>query len=130
MALVRMVRTDEDALVCDFAAEYGILDWRALPRMTAATLAVGLSADSRIKRRLAGAALTTQTALLAILADRLGTLCWLWSKDGADGRNQPESLLQALLGGNTERPGFGYASGAEFEAARAAILEKVKNNGD
>lgn len=122
-----MVNADEDALICDFAAEYGIYDWRALPRTTAATLAFGLSDDSRIKRCQAGAKLTTQTALLAIIADRLGTLCWLWSNEG----ERPKSLLGLLLGEEeAEKRPLGFGSPEEFEAARAALLKKVKDNDD
>lgn len=43
-----MILTDEDALICDFAETYNVLDYRALPLRTAATLASGLRADARI----------------------------------------------------------------------------------
>lgn len=37
-----MVAVDEEALICDFAETYNILDWRELPCRTAAILASGL----------------------------------------------------------------------------------------
>lgn len=43
-----MILTDEDALICDLAETYHVLDYRALPLKTAAALASGLRADARI----------------------------------------------------------------------------------
>lgn len=43
-----MILTDEDALICDLAETYHVLDYRSLPLLTAATLASGLRSDARI----------------------------------------------------------------------------------
>lgn len=43
-----MILTDEDALICDLAETYNVLDYRALPVRTTAALASGLRADARI----------------------------------------------------------------------------------
>ena len=43
-----MVGAGEDALVCDFAEQYGVLDWRAHGARLAAALAVGLRPYARI----------------------------------------------------------------------------------
>jgi len=43
-----MIATDEDALVCDLAETYHVLDYRMLPLKTAAALASGLRSDARI----------------------------------------------------------------------------------
>lgn len=91
-----MVRTDETSLICDFAETYNITDYRALSLKTAAALASGLSEDSRIKMRITGQRITTKTALLAGILDRLTTLVWMQTQDGHKGRNRPESILAKL----------------------------------
>ena len=112
-----MLNADEDAVACDFAETYGILDFRTLPPVTAATLAQGLPEKSRIKRKLSGAGeADTQTALLAIIADRLGHLAWMLSEDGAAGKDHPKSIL-ATLTGQEEPEAAGYDTGEEFLAA-------------
>ena len=115
------MNTDEDALVCDFAETYGVLDFCALPIVTAATLAQGLPDTSRIKRRISGAgAADTQTALLAIIADRLGHIAWMFSVAGRAGRDHPPSLL-AQLTGTEDAPAEGYDTGEDFLAAWNAV---------
>ena len=94
--LAGMVRTDETSLICDFAETYNITDYRALSLKTAAALASGLSEDSRIKMRITGQRITTKTALLAGILDRLTTLVWMQTQDGHKGRNRPESILAKL----------------------------------
>ena len=54
MILAGMLKTDEDALICDLAETYHIYDWQSYPLGLIATLAAGLRDDSRIKMRLAG----------------------------------------------------------------------------
>ena len=49
-----MVASDEDALICDFAETYHILDYKALPLKLRATLASGLRDSSRSKLILHG----------------------------------------------------------------------------
>ena len=104
-------------MVCDFAETYGVLDYRALPLVTAATLAQGLPDTSRIKRKISGAgALDTQTALLAIIADRVGHIAWMFSEAGQKGRDHPASILDTLTG-KTEPEAVGYDSAEDFFAA-------------
>ncbi len=112
--------TDGDALTCDMAQYYGILDWRSLPPPLAATLAQGLPPEARCMRNLPGAAGSREEMLLAAVADRVGHLIWMLSEDGRSGKNHPPSLLEAISGGGREEAG-GYDSGADFEAAWAAI---------
>lgn len=103
------------------AETYGVYDWRALPLVTAATLAQGLPAFSRTVRALCGSSgPDTETRLLAIIADRLGHLAWMFSEDGASGQNHPPSLLAAITGAEPVE-GNGYESGEDFRAAWAAI---------
>lgn len=116
-----MLALDRDAVTCDFAETYGVTDIRALPVPTAATLAQGLPATSRIMRRLSGAgSVDTQTALLAIIADRLGHIAWMFSEDGSRGKNRPPSIL-SILTGDAEWEPEGYDSGEDFFAAWNAV---------
>lgn len=116
-----MVVADEDALICDFAETYGVLDYRALPVMRAAVLACGLSADSRIKMAISGAKAPTNIVLMAAAIDRLSTLVWMQTKDGAKGINRPRSILDTMY---AERDTAGYAAGADFDTARAALVRR------
>lgn len=120
------MREDEDALICDFAAEYGVIDWRALPLHTAAALACGLSEDSRSVRRLTGAKAKSDTLLLAIIADGVRGIQWMLSEDGQKGRNAPESIL-AMIVGDKESDIEGFDSGEAFKQARQRIIEGMKD---
>ncbi len=102
------------------AETYGVLDWRGLPLLTAATLAQGLPASSRVARARAGQGNQDEkTLLMAVIADRLGHLIWMLSEDGASGKNHPPSLLEALSGAEKEEAGFD--TGEDFMAAWTAI---------
>ena len=52
MALAAMLSVDRDAVICDMAQTYGVLEMNKLPARLAATLAAGMPADSRIMLRL------------------------------------------------------------------------------
>ena len=100
---------------------------------TAATLAVGLSEDSRIKMRLTGAKAPSNTLLTAAMIDRLSILCWGQTKDAQHGRNRPKMLLDMLQTDKAAKKDDGttaYASAADFEEARKKILRGGGNRGD
>lgn len=114
-----MAATDEDALTCDLAQYYHILNWKRLPPRTAAVLAQGLPEDARIMRKLSGASVRLETALLARICDGIAHIGWMLSADGQKGRNRPSSILERLLGVNEEPHGF--TSPAAFQAAWKAL---------
>lgn len=116
-----MIRTDEDALICDFAETYHVFDYRSLPPKLAATLAAGLHESSRIKRAISGRTMSLDTMLWAVIADRLGLLLWLKTKDGQKGRNRPESFVD-LLNGTRENETAGFDTPEDFEAERQRII--------
>ncbi len=122
-----MLALDEDAVICDFAETYHVLDYRALDLPLAATLAAGLAPDSRIMRKLSGMKLPTSTWLLAAAVDNLAVLRWLNSSDGAENKNYPHSILAALTGEKTEGNVRAYATGADFDACRARILGEMNH---
>lgn len=125
-----MLATDEDAVICDFAETYHVLDIGALDLQLAATLAAGLAPDSRIMRRMRGISPIPFGELLVMICDELALLRWLNSSDSAEGKNRPQSLLAALTG-QTAKPSGGNiltaATGAEFDALRAQLLEKARD---
>lgn len=118
-----MLRTDEDALVCDFAETYHVLDWRALPLRLAATLAAGLPETSRSRMRMAGARASTPLLMQAAMVDRLGLLVWMQTKDGQKNRRRPQSVVELLA--DTDKPGAvqTFDSEEEFWAAIRAADE-------
>lgn len=116
-----MLRTDEGALICDFAETYRVLDWRGLPLRLAATLAAGLRPESRSYMRLSGAKAAPNTLLLAAGVDALRVLIWQQTKDGAKGVNRPGSVLAELLGEEQEER-YGFDSAEDFDAWRAQML--------
>lgn len=120
MALAKMISVDRDALICDMAETYHIYDLRGLPGRMLAVLAFGLRADSRIIQRLNKQEFSTETMLLASIADRLGLLVWHQTRDGQRGVNRPQSIIEAMTGGQTET--IGFASPEEFEEARRRII--------
>lgn len=117
-----MIKTDEDALICDFAETYRIYDYKGLPVKLTATLAVGLRDDSRIKMKLSGAKAPTEIILLASAVDRLSLLVWMQSKDAQKGRNRPKSFLESVYPQKTDNTS--YESGEDFMKARNKLIGK------
>ena len=66
-----MISNYPDALTCDMAETYGVFDIKRLPARLAATLAVGLRDDSRVKRAKSGRTADDMTIMLAIIVDLL-----------------------------------------------------------
>lgn len=123
-----MIKTDEESLICDFAETYSIYNYKSLPLKLVATLASGLSADSRIKRKLLGLNHSIDTLLLACIVDRLSLLLWRDTKDASKGKNKPESLYELLTSSSKDVSGShnSFTSGKEFERERQRILNKIK----
>lgn len=115
-----MVGLDEEALICDFAEAYHVFDWRSLPVKTAATLAAGLGANSRIMRKISGVSCTMETLLLATIADALHILVWQNTKDGLKGRNRPTLIAEKLT--ETPKESDGFDSVAEFRKWRDELI--------
>ena len=117
-----MIHEDRGALICDLAETYGIYDIKGLPVSVLATLSAGLGANSRIKKRLAGVSASQTDMLLATIADRLGIIAWFLSEDGKKGRNRPESILAAIMGGNQSESNVeAFDTADDFRAAWDSI---------
>ena len=115
-----MMAEDEDALYCDFAETYHILDFYSLPVETAARLAAGLRENSRIKSKLNGMKTGMDTFLLAAILDVLRKQLWAQTK----GMEKPEMISPSLLiaKGEQKKETVSYSSAEEFERARREIL--------
>lgn len=119
-----MIKTDENALICDLAETYQIYDYKQLPPMTVAIFAVGLRDSSRIKMRLGNARVAPEILLLAGIVDRLSLILWTKTKDAEKGRNRPRSILESLNGKESEVSAF--TSGKDFENVRQRIISQTE----
>ena len=120
-----MINTDEDALFCDFAETYHVFDYTALPPFLAARLASGLRDSSRIKQKLSGLNIPLDISLFAAMVDALNILIWQQTKDGANGKNKPKSILNVLLNASDEKKVEGFQTPEEWQAAWKAANEKA-----
>ena len=123
MTLARMMAVDRDALVCDLAETYGILDHKALPVPLLATLASGLRDNSRIKMKMSGQQISVDTMLLAALVDHMAMSVWMRSENAQKGRDKPQSVLALLTGQEQEEKSVGFATPEEYERKRAEIIK-------
>lgn len=121
-----MIRLDEDALTCDFAETYHLLDFRELPARKAAVLAAGLPEEARIKRRIADVTYTYDQLIKAACFDRLQWLCWARSKEGRKGTNRPPSMAEKLIRKEDKKKVVAFRSGAEMKAAYERIVKGRK----
>lgn len=121
-----MIETDESALICDFAETYHILNFRELPLNLAATLAVGLRADSRIMLKLSGQKIDYNVILRAAILDRLSFLAWTKTKDAESGRNRPESVVTKLMEEQKENDIVAFEDENELINHINAIKEAAK----
>lgn len=126
MTLSLMVMLDEDSLICDFAETYGIFDYRSLPALLAATLAVGLRETSRIKRKISGMEMSFNDYLMVSIYDRLNWLCWAKSDNGVKGIDMPVRIMDLLFGNENKKVEedeyMTFDSPDAYEQARAELI--------
>ena len=113
-----MINENEDALICDLAEYYHVLDYRSLPPRMVATLVSGLRDDSRLYMRVNDAKASAKDTLLAIVADRIGQVLEVLT-----GSEVPR-VTDVLFGIEPDSPLYGYDSGEDFMAAWREIAEK------
>ena len=119
-----MIKTDENALICDLAETYQIYNYRQLPPFQVAIFAIGLREDSRIKMKLSGVKVPPNILLLSGIVDRLNLLLWSKTKDGSKGVNKPKSILDELY--NKENDVSAFASGEDFERERNKLIQQAE----
>ena len=132
MILARMINVGEDELICDLAETYGILNYSQLVESSpslVATLSVGLSNDSRIKRKMSSSELTMNQMLMSLILDSLNTLVWFNTKDGSKGKNRPKSIYRMLMGLDKKQNEdlMVFDSPEEFETWMQSKREEWKN---
>lgn len=116
-----MLGVDRDALICDLAETYNVLDYRSLPIMLLATLAAGLHDDSRIKMKLGGLRRVAPTFLSVHTADVLTMI--LASLSGA--KKQPTLYRDIMTDKLPRENTTGFSSIEEFEEARRRFMDNV-----
>lgn len=95
-----MISIGEDLLICDFAETYHIYDYKQLPVTYAATLAVGLRDNSRIKMKISESKGTFEERLMTMIYDMVNIIRYYHTQDAVDGINSPESLYTQLFDKN------------------------------
>lgn len=123
MFLASCIRLDEDALICDFAETYHILNYRELPLDLVATLCFGLRDNARIKLKMANSAVDTNALLLASVLDGINTLCWMKTEDAKKGKNRPPSVVKALNEKTKPKEYVSFRTIEDFEKRRHEIME-------
>lgn len=123
-----MISIDEDALICDLAESYHIYDYKSLPVSKIAIFSVGLRDDSRIKMKMNGIKYPLNTILLAAAADRLSLLLWSRTEDGVNGLNQPQSILDKLIGDGDAKEVNGFDSPEDFENEWKRLVGGERNS--
>lgn len=106
-----MVALDEDALICDFAETYHVLDLWSLPVQLAATLAAGLRYDSRIMMRINGDHFRISDLFLATLCDAMAGTKFLPLMVESEKKDETQV----------------FDSPEDFWAAREAILRRIND---
>lgn len=112
-------------MICDLAQTYGILHYRETPVPLLAALVAGLGEDSRIGKKMQGAAAKIDTLLLAAAVDRLSLLVWAQTEDGHKGRNRPKSILETLTKPDVKAPEgdiMQFDSPEDFQRAREGAM--------
>lgn len=119
-----MIKSDEDALICDLAETYQIYDYRQLSPMRVAVFSCGLRDDSRIKMNASSQIVSMDTLLLAGISDRLSTLLWFKTEDGQKDKNRPASLIDMLTNkkSETKRDVVIFNSGEDFNKTRNKLI--------
>lgn len=120
-----MIKTDEDALICDLAETYQIYDYRQLPVHLVAVFAFGLKDNSRIKMKLNEQTVPMETILLASISDKLSTLIWFQTEDGQKGKNRPFSLVDLFTNkpNQKEKDVVVFHSGEDFITQRQRLIQ-------
>jgi hypothetical protein len=116
-----MLSVDRDAVICDLAETYNILDYRSLPVTLLATLCAGLHDDSRIKMRMMGLRKIAPSFAFVQIADTLTVL--LHALTGS--KNKLKLYQDIMADKQQKKKATGFSSIEEFEKARQRLL----NNG-
>lgn len=118
MTLAAMLSTDKDALICDLAETYHVLDYEELPLERVAVLASGLRGNSRIRLEMAGKKYIPFGDMVAHIADDITLL----RKELAGDSSETVLFTDVTYGKVLEKQGKGFDSGEDFMRERNRIL--------
>lgn len=122
-----MIKTDEEALICDLAETYNIYDYKELPLKKVALFSYGLKENSRIRMKMNNQLVPIDTLLLAGISDKVNTLIWFQTKDGQKGKNRPASITDSLTNNKNKTDGANdfvvFNSGEDFEKVRQGLVK-------
>lgn len=122
-----MIKTDEEALICDLAETYNIYDYKELPLKMVALFSYGLKENSRIRMKMNNQLVPIDTLLLAGISDKVNTLIWFQTKDGQKGKNRPASITDSLTNNKNKTDGANdfvvFDSGEDFEKVRQGLVK-------
>lgn len=122
MFLANLAGNSEDLLICDFAQFYHVYDYKELRPSVAATLAMGLPEESRIKKKITGVNATLEQLLMAMILDDLNLL--LWTKQKHKGA-KPKRVYHILTKPKEKKEELmAFRSPAEYEKWRAHKREQ------
>ena len=111
-------------MICDLAEYYHILNYRELSPQLVATLVLGLSDNSRVKRHLSNQKLTIDQMLQALMVDALNFLVWTKTKDAQHKRNKPKSIFKLLTEENENEKIQAFESPEDFDA----YMQHIRGN--
>ena len=103
-----MLGEDKDALICDMAETYHVLDIWALPVELLATLASGLRDNSRIKMKLSGMEHIPVDLVMPFVAD---TLTMVFRDKNAE---KPQLFTDLMMGRAEKKKTVGFTSAEAF----------------
>ncbi len=130
MFLAKIIKENEDDLVCDLMQYYHISNWRSYSPFFISTLTFGLPEESRIMKALSGMKYSIDRMLIAVIADKLSLLWWAKTVDGQKNQNRPKSFVDILIGNVKKEESkdiITFNTPEEFEAYRAELVERKKN---
>ena len=116
----------EDALICDFAQYYHVLNIDTLDVRTAAVLALGLPEKCRVIREMRETGYDPDLLYRYSILDAVRNVEWAVLQAHSKKKlKRPKSLVKKLLEKNTEQVQEirGFDTPEEFEAAKLRILE-------
>lgn len=125
MALTGMLKMDEEAVICDMAETYKVLDMYSLPLFLFATLACGLPKNSRIMTRLSGVNVPFNDMILGRLLDTVSYVLYTLQVLGGAKPQEPKSVVEAMIGVSNGKEAS-FMTREDFEKERKLIMKTGK----
>lgn len=118
-----MIRIDSEALECDLAETYHILNMRELSPSRIALFSVGLRENSRIKKKLCNMQTDFNMIINASISDKLSIIISMLA--GKDSQ-KPVLLVDKLIKSEKNAESVGFDSGVDFLEYRNKLINKME----